>query len=222
MRLRARAFVRLCVCAFGMDAIDVDAADWLSKNAEVRLKRFKKAWHSLLDTEKIPASGRGSNPGPIAQHIAMGTDAFFGALRDYREVKGVALFLYQTVHIAIEDAAQLAKEAKKENMRLGAKRDVCGEGLHKQFHETLSRGEARIRRVCKAIVDGERSTEKTLHALPSDPSWPSAREKKRSAMKRELDALDDEGEDGFPVAPPRRCPQPLPPGAKLKKRLIDF
>ena len=193
--------------------MDGQCVAYLPDGAKARLDRFKFAWRLLLDTPSVPR-GKAGDVETAAIKLAAGQSTFSAPLKPTQLV-GVALFLEDVLDVTVEAAETVMEAAKAENVRRNDGRDRAGEATHTAFHTMLEKNKKKIRSVCTLLVDGERSDAATLHALPSDPTWPSARERQRASMSRELDELDGEDEHGF---------GPVKVGAPLKKggKLIDY
>ena len=182
---------------------------------DVVLKRFKDCWRLLLDTESVPKSGTNANATEVALDFIYGDSRLTAPLRRYRDVVGAALFVENALDVVIAAAERKRDAAKAENAARNDGRDRAGEGIHAAFHHMLTDRRLMIKRVCMHLRNGERADDKTLHALPHDPTWPNVRERKRAAMARELETMSDEDDDGFG---PIRQGKPVPKGGKL----IDY
>ena len=179
------------------------------------LKRFKFSWHLLLDTESVPKSGTNAEAKKIARSLLYGDSTLTAPLRRYRDVVGAALFVENALDVVIAAAERKRDAAKAENVARKDGRDRAGEGIHAAFHHMLVDRRLMIKRVCMHLRNGERADDKTLHALPHDPTWPNVRERKRAAIARELETMSDEDDDGFG---PIKQGKPVPEGGKL----IDY
>lgn len=179
------------------------------------LKRFKCCWRLLLDTESVPKSGTNAEAKEVARSFLYGDSTLTAPLRRYRDVVGAALFVEDALDLVISVAERKRDAAKAENAARNDGRDRTGEGIHTAFHHMLADRRLMIRRVCMHLRNGERADDKTLHALPHDPTWPNVRERKRAAIARELETMSDEDDDGFG---PIRQGKPVPKGGKL----IDY
>ena len=179
------------------------------------LKRFKFSWHLLLDTESVPKSGTNAEAKKIARSLLYGDSTLTAPLRRYRDVVGAALFVENALDVVIAAAERKRDAAKAENVARKDGRDRAGEGIHAAFHHMLVDRRLMIKRVCMHLRNGERADDKTLHALPHDPTWPNVRERKRAAIARELETMCDEDDDGFG---PIKQGKPVPEGGKL----IDY
>ena len=190
--------------------MDGQCVAYLPDGAKARLDRFKFAWHLLLDTPSVP-SGKAGDVEAVAIKLASG-QANFSAPLKLTQLVGVAVFIEDVLDVALEAAEAAMKAAKADNVQRSDGRDRAGEGTHTEFFTMLSKNKKKIRSVCTLLIQGERSDAATLHALPSDATWPNARERQRASMARELDELDDEDEDGFG---PVKVGKPVPKGGKL-------
>ena len=189
--------------------------EFQGRTDDVVLKRFKDCWHMLRDTESVPKSGSNAKAKEVALDFIYGDSNLTAPLRRYRDVVGAALFVENALDVVIAAAERKRDAAKAENAARNDGRDRAGEGLHGAFHHMLADRRLMIRRVCMHLRHGERADDKTLHALPHDPTWPNVRERKRAAIARELETMSDEDDDGFG---PIKQGKPVPKGGKL----IDY
>merc|ERR1719271_2227128 len=79
------------------------------------LKRYKFAWHLLLDTESVPQSGTNAEAKKVALDFVYGDSKLTEPLRRYRDVVGAALFVENALDVVIATAERKRDAARAEN-----------------------------------------------------------------------------------------------------------
>ena len=177
----------------------------LPRNHYAVLSLWKRAWHALLDLEKIPKEGKRGDGRAGAVKIAQARRV--PAIVSRSDLAAVCFFLKDCYADAIIAARAVLKLATIENKRLhdaGAVGDRTGEGPKQLFLQLLEEERITILSVLALLIGGERSMSDTLLALPSDPTWPNARERKQTELKALKREQREEDEDGF--LPTKRGP----------------
>lgn len=170
----------------------------LPHNHETMLALWKKAWHALLDLEKIPKSGSHRDGRPGALKIAKTRRV--PAISSWSDLTGLCYFLKDTYDDAIKAARAVLFIAQSQNKHLhdkGVVGDKTGEGPKRLFLTMLEEHKVTILSVLALLIGGDRKMEHTLLALPTDPTWPNVRERKDAELKLLMKERRVEDEDGF-------------------------